>query len=111
MTLTEARTIQLRTRKIDADRLPVSQRAAEIEALARAKGVTLFVRKLTLEAVAHRSLRGDALWAAWMRVEAAVLLCDGDYGSDRQAAVREKKAAIRALIYGDAADYDGGGAA
>lgn len=101
----------LRVRQITVDRLHASQRAAEIEELARAKGVTLFQRRLILRALAHGSLRGDALWAAWMRAEAAVLLCDGDFGTDRQAAVREKKAAIRALIHGDGPAYDGGGGA
>lgn len=103
----------MRTRTIVVDRLPASARAAEIEALARAKDVTPYQRRITLRAVAHGSLWGDALWAAWMRAEAAVVLCDqADEDDPRyRGLAREKKAAIRALIYGDAADYDGGGAA
>lgn len=115
MTITEARLIPIRAKQIAAPRLTAHERAAEIETMARAKGVSLLSRWLTLRAVAHRSLQGDddALWAAWMRAEAAVLVFDRAKVSDReyQAVRQEKRDAIRALIHGDGPAYDGGGAA
>ena len=100
----------MRTRRIVVDRLPVADREREIELKARAADVTLYQKQLTLRAVAHGSLWGDALWAAWMRAEAAIGLCDEvdetDFRYPRR--LREKKAAISALIHGTAGiDYGG----
>jgi hypothetical protein len=100
----------MRTRRIVVDRLPVADREREIELMARATDVTLYQKQLTLRAVAHGSLWGDALWAAWMRAEAAVALLDETDETDRRylRRRREKNAAIRALIHGTGPHVYGG---
>lgn len=104
----------MRTRQIVIDRLPVSQRVAEIEALAHAKDVTPYQMRLTLRAVAHGSLRGSALWAAWMRAEAAILTRDAtdEEDGDYPGFADEADAAITSLIHGTSyVPKTGGGAA
>ena len=100
MTITEAAPI--RTRQIVVDRLPVAEREHEIELMARAKDVTLYQKRLTLRAVAHGSLTGDALWAAWMRAEAAILVRDAtdEDDGDYPGYADEADAAITDLIHG-----------
>jgi hypothetical protein len=111
VTVTEAS--PLRTRTIVVPRLTVSDRVAEIESLAHAKDLTRYQMWVTLRSVAHGSLWGSALWAAWMRAEAAIAVRDetDEDDGDYPGYADEAEAAIEALIYGMHAPRTGDGAA
>jgi hypothetical protein len=98
VTVTEA----LRTRTIVVPRLTIAKRVAEIEALAHRIDATPHSVWVTLRSVAHGSLWGDALWAAWMRAEAAILIRDAtdEDDGDYPGYADEADAAITSLVHG-----------
>ena len=115
MTITEAAApVQMRTRTIIVPRLAIAERVAEIEALAHRIDATPHSVRVTLRSVAHGSLRGGALWAAWMRAEAAILARDAtdEDDGDYEYYADEADAAITSLIHGvQYVPRTGGGAA
>ena len=102
MTVTATAPVQMRTRTIIVPRLTIAERVAEIEALAHRIDATPHSVRVTLRSVAHGSLWGDALWAAWMRAEAAILVRDAtdEDDGDYPGYADEADAAITDLIHG-----------
>jgi hypothetical protein len=121
VTVTEAAPLPapvlLGVQEIEVRRRPITARTRRIEKLALKCDLLDDdeIEDLLLPVV-HKSLRGGALWAAWLQARDAIgnrnvtPRCDGDYGIYRERAA----AAIEALIHGTRRSrqtYGGGGVA